>query len=104
MAPLKDWAFCELPTRPMAQLDLHAASLNTAQIRNWIQTRLFDLPPDSIVKLKVHGKISEEAMAVFSAPALRDLAPDTMNIEALLTERAHYRNRTKKHVKRFGSK
>ncbi len=67
--------------------------MNAGQIRSWIRARLFEIPPDSIVKLKVHGKVSEEAMAVFSAPALRALAPETMNISATLVEYSYYRNR-----------
>ena len=93
---LKRWTFHELPVRPMTQLELHAAGMNGSQIRAWIQSRLFDLPQDSIVKLKVHGKISESAMAVFKAPALRALAPETMNINATLVDYTYYRSRRQK--------
>ena len=57
-----------------------------AEIQAWIQSRLFEIPQDSIVKLKVHGKISEPAMAVFKAPSLRALAPETININATLVD------------------
>ena len=77
----------------MIQLDLHAAGMNGSQIEAWIQSHLFKIPPDSIVKLKVHGKVAEKAMAVFSAPALLGLAPETMNISATLAEYTYYRNR-----------
>ena len=51
-----------------------------------------------MVKFKVHGKISAEAMAVFRAPALRTLAPETMNIDATLVDYTYNRNRhTKRH-------
>jgi hypothetical protein len=70
----------------MRQLDLHAAAMNGRQIRAWIQSRLYEVPADSVVKLKVHGKISAEALAVIRAPALRALAPFTMNIEATLVD------------------
>ena len=90
---LRNWRFHKLPARPMIQLDLHAAGMNGSQIEAWIQSHLFKIPPDSIVKLKVHGKVSEEAMAPFSAPALRSLAPATMNISATLVEYTYYRNR-----------
>jgi DNA repair exonuclease SbcCD nuclease subunit len=90
---LRNWTFHELPARPMIQLELHAAGMNSSQIQAWIQSRLFEIPQDSIVKLKVHGKIPEEAMAVFSAPTLRALAPETMNISATLVEYSVYRSR-----------
>jgi len=90
---LRNWTFHELPARPMIQLELHAAGMNGPQMKSWIQSRLFEIPPDSIVKLRVHGNVSEEAMAVFSAPTLRALAPETMNISATLVEYSYYRSR-----------
>jgi len=88
---LRNWTFHELPARPMIQLDLHAAAMNGPQIQSWIQSRLFEIPADSVVKLKVHGKISEEALAVIRAPALRALAPSSMNIDAMLVDYSQYR-------------
>ena len=90
---LRNWTFHELPARPMRQLDLHAAAMNGRQIRAWIQSRLYEVPADSVVKLKVHGKISAEALAVIRAPALRALAPETMNIDAILVDYRYNRNR-----------
>ena len=74
-----EWAL--VPTRPMIQLKLHATGMNGLRIQSWIQSRLYEIPADSVVKLKLHGKISAEALAVIRAPALRALAPFTMNIE-----------------------
>jgi len=88
---LRNWSFHELPARPMRQLDLHAAAMNGPQIRSWIQSRLYEIPADSVVKLKVHGKISAQALAVIRAPALRALAPKTMNIDAILVDYHYYR-------------
>jgi len=90
---LKKWAFHKLTARPMTQLELHAAGMNGPQIQSWIQSRLYEISADSVVKLKVHGKISEEALEVIRAPALRALAPETMNIDATLVDYSDYRNR-----------
>ena len=95
-AGLKAWTFHELPTRPMVQLELHAAGMNAAQTQSWIQSSLYQISPDSIVKIKVHGKLSTEAMAVFRAPALRGLAPQSMNIDATLVDHFVYAKRRKK--------
>ena len=38
------------------------------------------LDPDAIVRLQIKGPCSARAQAMLSAPALRDLAPRTMNI------------------------
>ncbi len=96
---LKNWTFHELPVRPMFQLDLHAAGMNAAQVRALIQSRLYDLPADSVVKLKVHGKLSDGVLGVISAPNLRALAPGTMNIAAVPFEHRYYSDRRKKNLK-----
>jgi hypothetical protein len=92
-AALRNWTFHRLPARPMVQLDLHAAGMPAPQIQFWIQSRLFEIPADSVVKLKVHGNLTAEAMAVFRAPCLRALAPETMNIDATLVDYRYYANR-----------
>ncbi len=45
-----------------------------------------ELPEDSVVKIKVHGKISKETGEVLKAASLRDLAPSTMNVNVTLVE------------------
>ena len=86
---LKQWRFHKLPVRPMIQLNLHASRMKNAELRSWIETRLAVLPEDSIVKLKIHGRVSEEAMEILNAAALRKLALPTMNINAVFVEDAH---------------
>jgi DNA repair exonuclease SbcCD nuclease subunit len=80
------WRFHALPSRPMIQLDLHASNMNMDELRSWIETRIWDLPEDSILRIKIHDSVSSRAMEVLSAPALRNLAPATMNIDAVFTE------------------
>jgi DNA repair exonuclease SbcCD nuclease subunit len=83
---LRQWQFHKLPVRPMSQLNLHASRMNNAELRSWIETRLSVLPEDSIVKLKIHDSVSQQAMEVLNAAALRALAPTTMNINAVFVE------------------
>jgi exonuclease SbcD len=90
---LRNWTFHRLPTRPMVQLELHAAGMHAPQIESWIQSRLHEISADSVVKLKVHGNLTAEAMAVFRAPILRALAPETMNISATLVDYLSYEHR-----------
>jgi DNA repair exonuclease SbcCD nuclease subunit len=83
---LRQWQFHKLPVRPMIQLNLHASNMKNAELRSWIETRLTGLPEDSIVKVKIHDTVSQQAMEVLSAAALRTLAPTTMNINAVFVE------------------
>ena len=79
---LAQWKFHELYARPMVQLEVHPEMMNAAELEAWIKNSLAELPPDSIVKLKIHGVITDETMQVLSAPTLRSLAPHSMNISA----------------------
>jgi len=91
---LTHWKFHQLYARPMIQIELHAAAMTAGQLGSWIGKTLEELPPDSVVKLKVHGKITADAMAALRAPCLRSLAPQTMNIDANFTD---YRFTSKRH-------
>jgi DNA repair exonuclease SbcCD nuclease subunit len=83
---LRQRRFYELPTRPMIQLNLHPGDMNAAMLRSWLENTIGDLPQDGIVKLKIHGRISQAAMAVLRAASLRALAPPTMNIGTAFQE------------------
>jgi DNA repair exonuclease SbcCD nuclease subunit len=79
---LAQWKFHELYARPMVQLEVHPERMNAGQLEVWIKSSLTELPRDSVVKLKIHGVVTDEAMQVLSAPRLRSLAPKSMNIGA----------------------
>lgn len=78
---LRQWRFHELPTRPMIQLNLHPGDMDAAKLRSYLESTIGKLPQDGIVKLKIHGRISQAAMTVLRAASLRALAPPTMNID-----------------------
>jgi DNA repair exonuclease SbcCD nuclease subunit len=83
---LKHWQFHELPARPMHQLEVQAADLTAAQLRSWIKHNLEGLPQDSVVKLKIHGKLSPDLLNIVSANSLRSLVPATMNVTTSLAD------------------
>ena len=83
---LKRWEFHPLYARPMIQIELHAAERGPKELEVWLENSLGQLPSDSVVKLRVHGKVTADVMNVLRAPALRSLAPGTMNIDAVFPE------------------
>ena len=87
------WRFHELPARPMIQLNLHPANMDAAKLRSYLKSTIGDLPQDGIVKLKIHGRISQEAMGVLHAASLRAIAPPTMNIDTAFWERTREKNK-----------
>ena len=78
---LLGWSFKELPTRSMIQLDLEGAGLKGHDPRAWLTKRLSALDPEGVVRLRIRGEVSREWRPYLSAPGLRRLAPETMNIE-----------------------
>jgi hypothetical protein len=87
---LKQWTFHELYARPMIQLELHAVEMNSTELESWIRNSVEKLPEDSVVKLKVHGKLAEETLKLLSAPSLRALAPQKMNINTTFSDYSFY--------------
>jgi DNA repair exonuclease SbcCD nuclease subunit len=85
-AALKRWFFHDLPTRPMIQLDVTAARMGPAAMCDWIEATLAELPLDSVVKIRVYGKIHEDVRSVLTAGSLRTLAPATQNVSAFAVE------------------
>ncbi len=77
---LRQWQFYELPARPMVRLELHPSAMDGTQIRSWIRHKVEELPPDSIVNLRINGNMSPSFMEVLRAGSLRSLVPPTMNI------------------------
>ena len=78
---LSRWRFHELHTRPMIQLNLHPGDMDVATLRSYLESTIEELPEDGIIKLKIHGRISQEIAAVLRAASLRAIAPPTMNID-----------------------
>ena len=65
----------------MINLNLHPGDMNDAKLRSYLESTIGELPEDGIIKIKIHGRVSPEAMAVLRAASLRSIAPPTMNID-----------------------
>ena len=83
---LKEWTFHQLPARPMIQIDIHPAEMKPAELKAWIITTTETIPADSILKLKVHGNPSRDALDILKAASLRALAPATMNVSVAFND------------------
>jgi DNA repair protein SbcD/Mre11 len=90
---LKKWEYTELPARPMIQLELDPTGKTGTEVKSWIQTRIENLPADSIVKLKVFGEASPDVLEELRAASLRALAPPTINIDARFIDHSLYQRR-----------
>jgi len=88
--------FVCVPTRPMVVRDLHPASATGGVwLRHDLEARLLavlkEVPIDAVLRIRVHGRVSREALSAVAAPCLRRLAPPEMNVQVILTERERER-------------
>ncbi len=85
-AGIENWQFHKLPARPMTQLELHATGIKADVLKAWLIEALEPLPPDSVVKIGIHGRLPDDSLKVLSAESLRSLAPPTMNLTVTLPD------------------
>jgi exonuclease SbcD len=80
------WQFYELPTRPMTPLEVDASSMTGASFLAWLQKNIAKIPADSVVKIKMHGRLNNEVLEMIRAESLRSLVPETMNVNVVLVD------------------
>jgi exonuclease SbcD len=69
-----------LPARPMVDLVLDQAELGDAPLTPYLRSRIAALDPDAVVRVHLRGATDWEARRAVTAPYLRSLAPESMNI------------------------
>ncbi len=99
---LRRWEFHHLPTRPMVSTDLPAHGLSASELASRVEAILAGLPEDAVLRLKICGPIPDQARAELSAPRLRTLAPEGMNMEVIWEAEARRRHRDPRPRRRGG--
>jgi DNA repair exonuclease SbcCD nuclease subunit len=84
---LTRWRFCELPARPMLQVELDAHRMKRTELKRSLESLLTKLPSDGVVRVRISGQVQKEALPVLIAASLRALAPPTMNLSVKLVDR-----------------
>lgn len=72
--------FHPLPSRPMIKLEIPVEDRTLEQTVLLIQDRLALIKPDAVVRVDLTGRNRERALEGLTAPVLRALAPESMNI------------------------
>ncbi|MFN8583561.1 MAG: metallophosphoesterase [Gemmatimonadaceae bacterium] len=85
-APIS-WTFHQLPARPLLVRELHVEHVEPDDVRHALESLVHEAPSDAVLTIRVIGQINPEVSRLLSAARLRDLAPDTMNIELRLPNR-----------------
>jgi exonuclease SbcD len=77
---LADVDFRVLPTRPMVDLQLDPA-IGGAAVREHLRRRAATLQADAVVRLTSNGPLASETVRALDAASLREVFPDTMNVQ-----------------------
>ena len=64
----------------MVELELQTGGMKAVELRSRILDVLQKLPHDSVVKIKIPGRVEHETLEVLKAASLRSIAPPTMNV------------------------
>jgi DNA repair protein SbcD/Mre11 len=80
-------AVVPLPARPMVDLVLEQAELGDGWLTLHLRERIAALDPNAVVRVHLRGAPNWEAHRVLTAPYLRSLAPESMNISLAIVRR-----------------
>ena len=84
--PITSMRFVELPARPMVTESIDGASVAAAALEKLLVTAIGRAPSDAVLRLRISGTLYDDARQMLTAAHLRSLAPDTMNVEAVLVD------------------
>ncbi len=73
-------AFRELPTRPMIDVEI-GAGIPPDSLRDYLTDRASGLDNDAVVRLKCRDRLAAGVVAQLTAPFLRSVFPESMNIQ-----------------------
>ena len=88
-----DWEFRDLPARPMVVADIEADAFRagTTRVRpgaacgetleSRIRAIIAAAPDDSVLRIRIRGRLRDRDLPAVSAASLRRFAPATMNVE-----------------------
>ncbi len=78
--------FHELPARPMIQISFDGTGKSAKQLHEQILSRTEGFPPDSVVGIRIHGKLSAECLSALTIGQIRSSLPKTMSLNLSLPD------------------
>jgi len=75
------WEFRTLPARPMVSVDLLLDGTDSVEIEALIRREIEAAPADAVLGIRVRGTPTSVPIRLPSAARMRELAPETMNVD-----------------------
>lgn len=88
-----DWAFRDLEARPMELRPLRVRGLSASALEQELRIAFAAVPPDSVLRLKADGPPTPGAERVLAAQRLRELAPESMNVDVVVPGLGRWKGR-----------
>jgi exonuclease SbcD len=76
-----DWEFRKLPARPMIRQEVAAAGLDERSLESALHAIIAAAPRDAVLAIRITGEMTVSQWRLLSAPRMRTIVPDTMNVE-----------------------
>jgi len=78
------WSFEPLPARPLLVRELSLGAKSAAELRAELVAIIDTVPSDAVLAIRVAGEWTEAARRALAADRLREVAPESMNVELRL--------------------
>jgi exonuclease SbcD len=75
--------FIKLPARPMYQINMDVRNYILSQFESKIDRIIREIPPDSILRIKIHNYAESELEGKLTNSVLRRMTPYSMNVDLL---------------------
>jgi len=75
------WEFRRLPARPMIREELIADAMHGRSLESALRDIIAAAPADAVLSIRVTGSLTDADWRALSAPNIRALVPETMNVE-----------------------
>ena len=83
---LSGWRFERLPARPMCVVEVAAEGASEAVLAARVDAALAEAPSDAVLRLRVLGRVGDDARRALGAARLRSAAPRDMNVEVVFAD------------------
>ena len=75
----------------MVSLEVDVTGMTGQSFAEWLDEKIRSTPADSIVRIKVNGKLNDTLFEMINAENLRSLTPQTVNIAVRLVDYNKFR-------------
>jgi exonuclease SbcD len=94
--PVVQWDFRGLPARPMMVRDIQADALSAEALHAAVRAVIGEAPEDAVLRIRIAGELSSAQLRAISAARLREVVPESMNVDIRAGDARRFQPRRKR--------